>query len=92
MIEIMGVDLAENVFQRHGVARRGHVALKRRVMRAWAWRSSSPSSHVPVRSTVGPPAIRELTTVAPAPFVHRRISLAAAAASGQPAVDAAIQV
>ena len=32
-VAIMGVDLAKNVFQLHGVSRRGKVALKRRVSR-----------------------------------------------------------
>jgi transposase len=32
-IEILGVDIAKNVFQLHGVNRGGHVVLKRRVMR-----------------------------------------------------------
>ena len=33
VIEILGVDLAKNVFQLHGVDRNGRVMLKRRVMR-----------------------------------------------------------
>jgi transposase len=32
-IETLGVDIAKNVFQLHGVNRNGHVVLKRRVMR-----------------------------------------------------------
>lgn len=32
-IETLGVDIAKNVFQLHGVNRNGRVALKRRVMR-----------------------------------------------------------
>jgi hypothetical protein len=32
-VAIMGVDLAKNVFQLHGVIRRGKVVLKRRVSR-----------------------------------------------------------
>ena len=31
-IEILGVDIAKNVFQLHGVNRGGHVVLKRRVI------------------------------------------------------------
>ncbi len=33
MIEILGVDIAKNVFQLHGVDRNGRAVLKRRVMR-----------------------------------------------------------
>ena len=33
MIETLGVDIAKNVFQLHGVNRDGRVVLKRRVMR-----------------------------------------------------------
>ena len=32
-IETLGVDIAKNVFQLHGVSRDGHVVLRRRVMR-----------------------------------------------------------
>ena len=32
-VEILGVDIAKNVFQLHGVNRNGRVILKRRVMR-----------------------------------------------------------
>ena len=32
-IETLGIDIAKNVFQLHGVNRNGHVVLKRRVMR-----------------------------------------------------------
>ena len=32
-IQTLGIDIAKNVFQLHGVSRSGHVVLKRRVMR-----------------------------------------------------------
>jgi transposase len=32
-IQTLGIDIAKNVFQLHGVNRSGHVILKRRVMR-----------------------------------------------------------
>jgi len=32
-IETLGIDIAKNVFQLHGINRNGRVALKRRVMR-----------------------------------------------------------
>jgi hypothetical protein len=32
-IQTLGIDIAKNVFQLHGVNRSGHVVLKRRVMR-----------------------------------------------------------
>ncbi len=32
-IETLGVDIAKNVFQLHGVNRNGHIVLRRRVMR-----------------------------------------------------------
>ena len=45
-IETLGVDIAKNVFQLHGVNRNGRVVLKRRVMRDELTKSDRPNRSV----------------------------------------------
>ena len=50
-IQTIGIDIAKNVFQLHGVNRSGHVVLKRRVMRERDGRSYA-QSHFPTLLTL----------------------------------------
>lgn len=53
-IDVLGIDLAKNVFQLHGVDRNRQPVFKRRVMRDQLLSVVGALSHVPLRSRRAP--------------------------------------